>query len=202
MYCTKCGQMFEDNASFCPFCGERVIPEGAPNAASFDSVSAASPFDGANPYDAPQPGVQSAGYSQAQGGLTKPYLIPNILGTILCCSPIFITGLVFSILANNKARVGDVRDANSKAQIAMILFWVGVGLGILQTILLGIFMALGAAGSLQEVDARQENIPTSAIVDAVVDEQEGDPRDPSWIFSEKTGTNESGARSFFTVNFI
>ncbi len=173
MHCTKCGQIFEDDASFCPFCGERVVPGGAQSAASFDSVSAAPPYTGgnpydapqpgaqsaasfdsasaappytgANPYDAPQPGVQSAGYRQAQGELTKPYLIPNILGIILCCSPVFIVGLVFSILANNKAREGNVQAANSKAQIAKILFWVGVGLGVLQTVLFCLFMALGLA---------------------------------------------------------
>ena len=143
MYCKKCGQMIEDNASFCPFCGESVVPGAAGNSPSFDSQSAASPFNGANPYDAPQLGGQ---YQAAvQGEVASPFLIPNILGTLLCCSPVFIVGLVFSILSNNKAGAGDVQDANSKAQVAKICFWIGLGLGILQAILVIIVMAFGAA---------------------------------------------------------
>lgn len=142
MYCTKCGQMIEDSASFCPFCGESVVPGAGGNSSSFDSQSAASPFNGANPYDAPQPGGQYQ--AVGQGEVANSFLIPNILGTLLCCSPVFIVGLVFSVLSNNKAGVGDVQDANSKAQVAKICFWIGLGLGILQAIIFIVVMALGA----------------------------------------------------------
>ena len=68
------------------------------------------------------------------------WIVLNILMIIVgcCCSIpgiLGIIGLVFAIQGNNAMKTGDMVSAVNKLKIAKILFFVGIGLFVLQTVL-------------------------------------------------------------------
>lgn len=51
-YCPKCGAQMEDNALFCPNCGNNAQPNGSPNQAPVYAAPEPDPFDHTEEFDA------------------------------------------------------------------------------------------------------------------------------------------------------
>ena len=51
-YCPKCGAQMEDNAAFCPNCGNNAQPNGSPNQAPVYAAPEPDPFDHTGEFDA------------------------------------------------------------------------------------------------------------------------------------------------------
>lgn len=51
-YCPKCGAQMEDNAAFCPNCGNNAQPNGSPNQAPVYAAPEPDPFDHTEEFDA------------------------------------------------------------------------------------------------------------------------------------------------------
>ena len=51
-YCPKCGAQMEDNAVFCPNCGNNAQPNGSPNQAPVYAAPEPDPFDHTEEFDA------------------------------------------------------------------------------------------------------------------------------------------------------
>ena len=51
-YCPKCGAQMEDNALFCPNCGNNAQPNGSPNQAPVYAAPEPDPFDHTGEFDA------------------------------------------------------------------------------------------------------------------------------------------------------
>ena len=51
-YCPKCGAQMEDNALFCPNCGNNTQPNGSPNQSTVYAAPEPDPFDHTEEFDA------------------------------------------------------------------------------------------------------------------------------------------------------
>ena len=152
-YCSKCGSANPEDAVFCAQCGtsmaqapqapEAPQPAPAPEApAPTESVyntNAGSYFtdNAAQPQPAQSGSVYSAAPAAAPAKNPNTlWLILNIVATLCCCLPVGVAGIVFAALGTGSYNKGDYADSDKKANIAKILFIVGVVVGII-TIVIG-----------------------------------------------------------------
>ena len=129
-YCSKCGFSNEDNAAFCASCGENVQ----------DSVPQAPAQAPTETYYTPP--VQTPVYTNQEPVSTDGknpatlWLILNIVATVICCGNLInIVGIIFAAIGMGSFNKGEYADAESKTKTAKILFWVGLGLGVLSLII-------------------------------------------------------------------
>ncbi len=158
-YCSKCGSANPEDAVFCAQCGtsmaqapqapeapqpapapEVPAPEAAAPADSVYNTNAGSYFtDSAAPSQPVQSGSVYSAAPTAAAPAKNPntlWLILNIVATLCCCLPVGVAGIVFAALGTGSYNKGDYADSDKKANIAKILFIVGVVVGII-TIVIG-----------------------------------------------------------------
>lgn len=137
-YCTKCGTPNEDDVLKCTNCGEGFEVESETPVAETPDTA----------YTVPQP---AAPLSQNPiAGEKNPvtlWLILNIVLTAMCCLTNLagIIGIVFAAIGMGSFNKADMADAQAKAKIAKIMFFIGLGLGILG-IILYVVVIVGAMG--------------------------------------------------------
>ena len=78
-------------------------------------------------------------------GTTVPnYLVFAILATVLCCLPTGIPAIVFAAQVNGKLQAGDIAGAQAASRNAKMWCWisfgVGLGFGLLYTLIIGVGM--------------------------------------------------------------
>ena len=142
MFCKNCGAEIPDGSVFCGNCGMQTSVE-QPRQEPVNQYSNAenNAYQG---YQQPQyaqpeqPVYNSEPVYNAQP--IQPGIVLNILMIVLgCCCSISgilgIIGLVFAIQSNNAVKAGDAVTAENKAKTAKILFFVSLGLFVLQTVL-------------------------------------------------------------------
>ena len=59
------------------------------------------------------------------------YMVPAILGTILCCVPTGIASIVFATQVNAKLAAGDTEGALASSKKAKLWMFISSGLGLL-----------------------------------------------------------------------
>lgn len=100
---------------------------------------------GQSGYGAPygQPGY-GAPYGQ-QPPATKPdsHLAGAIISTLLCCLPAGIVAIVYAAKVDSAWNSGDFRGALAASNSAKTWMWVSVGLGIVGTIIMILFIVGG-----------------------------------------------------------
>ncbi|MDD3242917.1 MAG: zinc-ribbon domain-containing protein [Eubacteriales bacterium] len=145
-YCTKCGSGNEDQAMFCANCGQ-----------AFEQPAAEQPVVEQPVVEQP---VEAPAYTEAQPAavVNDPnaknpatlWMILNIVLTVLCCcsNVAAIVGIVFGAIGMSSFNKGNLEDAEAKTKIAKIMFFVGLGLGVLSFI---ISLATGLMSSLPEI---------------------------------------------------
>lgn len=62
------------------------------------------------------------------------YLIPSILVTLCCCTPLGIVALVYASRVNTKLAAGDIAGAQEASRLAKTWMWVGFGIGAVVSI--------------------------------------------------------------------
>jgi hypothetical protein len=75
------------------------------------------------------------------------YLGWSIAATVLCCLPMGIIAIVFSVKANNAKSAGDLRTAAEAANQAKIWLYVSVGLGLAVSLIYGLVFIASLAQS-------------------------------------------------------
>lgn len=153
MFCKNCGAEIPEGSAFCGNCGMKVPAEPVQEPVNQQYQQPEEPQQPQQP-EAPQDTYQS--YQQPQYAQQPVYnaqpdqpadipnptlwIVLNILMIIVgcCCSIpgiLGIIGLVFAIQGNNAMKTGDMVSAVNKLKTAKILFFVGIGLFVLQTVL-------------------------------------------------------------------
>jgi hypothetical protein len=74
------------------------------------------------PYPSPQAGEPAK---------IPNYLIPAIIGALLCCLPTGIVSIIFSTQVNAKIAAGDTEGALASSKKAKLWMFISVGLGLL-----------------------------------------------------------------------
>jgi succinate dehydrogenase/fumarate reductase cytochrome b subunit len=155
-YCSKCGNANADESVFCSSCGTPM--EQAPAApAAPQSVPAPEPASYSAP--APQQSAYTApsydNYSAPTAAVTETknsatlWLILNIVATVLCCAGLFgILGIVFAAMGMGSFNKGDYEEMQKKSKLSMIMFIIGMVLGVISLIVIGILAATGAFASM------------------------------------------------------
>ncbi len=157
-FCSKCGNSNADEAAFCSSCGTPLnqapatpaVPE-VPQAPEVPQPVVETPV--AQPvYTAPTytaPAYDSSAYTapaapvEEQKNPATLWLILNIVATLVCCPGSFIFSVIGIILAgmgSSSFKKGDLEDAAKKSKTSMIMFIIGVVVGLLTTI--GIVVAI------------------------------------------------------------
>jgi hypothetical protein len=70
------------------------------------------------------------------------YLIPAIVVTFCCCTPLGIVAIIFAAQVNSKLAAGDVAGATQAANNAKMWSWIAFGCGLLGAIAYGVFVGL------------------------------------------------------------
>jgi hypothetical protein len=122
MNCPICGKPNEPHVYHCAHCGTPLPSEQAPG------LGASEP---AAPGEIPP----------------KPFnwLIPAILGLILCCPPLGIVSVIFAAQVEVKYYAGDYAGAEQSANRAKLFFLLSVVFGVLCG---GAWLVLSLAGAL------------------------------------------------------
>lgn len=118
-FCKNCGANMDDSANVCSTCGTPVTNQNFQN---FQADAA-----------------------PRKGTLNTGFLIWSIVNIVLCCMPLGIAGLVFTITAQNKPTIEEEQKALKSAKIFNLIGTiVGAVLfigGILAAILVPTFFA-------------------------------------------------------------
>ncbi len=149
--CASCGKENLDEAVFCAGCGSPLASQSVPEAPPVEEPAVEptveTPVDTApaEPTEAPAaPQADAYVYTEpaasaapAESNKATLWLILNIVTTVLCClTNIFsIIGIVFAAIGMSSYKKGDYEDMKKKAKISMILFIVGIAVGVLMLIL-------------------------------------------------------------------
>jgi len=145
-YCTKCGTPNDDNVPKCSNCSEIFEVEGTiPPPPPVNSPEIA--------YTVPQPPPPLS--QNPIAGEKNPvtlWLILNIILTALCCLTNIagIIGIIFSAIGMGSFNNANMADAQAKAKIAKIMFFVGLGLGVLG-IIIYVVVVVGIMGTAYNV---------------------------------------------------
>ncbi len=132
--CNKCGNSNADEAVFCASCGAPLdqAPQAAPEQPAYTAPA----------YETPAYSAPAASAVPAEKNKATLWLILNIVLTVLCCGNIFgIIGIVFAAIGSGSYKKGDYEDMNKKVKISMIMFIVGIVLGLIGLVV-GIFSGL------------------------------------------------------------
>ncbi len=154
MFCKNCGAEIPEGSAFCGNCGMKVTTEPVqqPDFAEQPQQNEASAQDTYQSYQQPQytqpeqpyynsqPTYNAQPVQQASSLNPTLWIILNAIMIVVgcCCSIpgiLGIIGLVFAIQGNNAMKTGDMFAAENKLKTAKILFFVGIGLFVVQTIL-------------------------------------------------------------------
>lgn len=116
MICKNCGREFLDDATYCPYCGERV--------------------DGSSSYK------KSEYKGQSYADKPPTYLAEAILATIFCCLPFGVVAIVYASQVDSRWNVGDyygAQEASDNAKrwsiaslvvgLIILIFYLLLGLG-------------------------------------------------------------------------
>jgi len=106
------------------------------------------PMSPAPQFGAPQFGASSgaSGQVQVMGLNVMTWLIISVVEIITCCLPLGVAGLIFSILAMNDEKAGNIAEATAKLEKAKLCVLIGVGLGVVCGGGYFLLMVLGALG--------------------------------------------------------
>jgi len=102
MYCTKCGQQNDDNASVCIKCHEPLASGGV-----------------------------AGGGGGAPTANIPNYLVQSILVTLFCCLPLGVAAIVYAAQVNGKVASGDIAGAHESSAKAKKFCWWAVGAGVI-----------------------------------------------------------------------
>lgn len=58
------------------------------------------------------------------------YLIPAILGTVLCCMPLGVASIIFAAQVNGKLAAGDMQGALDSSKKAKMFTFIAIGSGL------------------------------------------------------------------------
>ena len=146
-FCAKCGNANTDEAVFCASCGTPMEQAPAAPQASEPVVSVpVTPTYSAPAYSAPM-----AAAPEEVKNTSTLWLILNIVVTVLCCGGLFsILGIVFAAMGMGAYKKGDYEEMKKKSKLSMIMFIVGLVLGLISLVIGIIAFAASAAngGSL------------------------------------------------------
>ena len=78
----------------------------------------------------------------APAPMVPDYLIPSILATIFCCTPLGIVAIVFSAMASSEKGAGNYQKALAHAKTARIFLIISVVCGIFEAMCMLSFILL------------------------------------------------------------
>lgn len=123
MFCGSCGAEINDQAVFCPKCGA--------------STSAKSANASAGPSPAPA--------ATTPDKKVTDFFIWSIVALVLCCNPIAIGAIVFSLQSREKMKANDIEGAKKASKFAMWFIIAAVATSLLTWALAIIFQLIGIA---------------------------------------------------------
>lgn len=139
-YCNNCGERIADDAKFCPSCGTKINDPNQENTykppveepsvqenAQETKTPTTQPTDYQNSHYIPYNPYNSNLYQQPQvekasGNINVGMLIWSIINTLMCCMPLGVISLIFTIIANSASSAAEEK---SKVKIALILNIIG-----------------------------------------------------------------------------
>ena len=68
------------------------------------------------------------------------YLLPAILSTLLCCTPVGIPAIYYAVRVNSKLNKGDVNGAQQDSEKARMWCWICFILGVILYVMTGFAM--------------------------------------------------------------
>ena len=68
------------------------------------------------------------------------YMLPAILSTLLCCTPVGIPAIYYAVRVNTKLNKGDVSGAQTDSEKARMWCWICVILGVILYVITGFVM--------------------------------------------------------------
>ncbi|MBQ5897249.1 MAG: CD225/dispanin family protein [Oscillospiraceae bacterium] len=172
MYCKNCGAEINEGALFCGNCGMKIETEQpvyeAPAEPVFEEPVQEEPVQGEYHQDTHNEYQEQGSYvppvmpenppvSETVVPAEKPntvlWIVLSAVEIFTCCGLTGIVSLIYAILGHLAADKGDFADAAKKIKTAKIWFWVGIGLGILATVICVVCVAVFgfAAGVTDEI---------------------------------------------------
>ena len=118
-YCSKCGNLLEENVNTCPSCG------AAQNAASTPVI---------------------ATEQRASGTLNVLHLVWAIINLLLCCTPLGIAGLIMTILAKDAPSAEEEVKKLKSAKICNLIGTIGGALVVIVYIMIVVVGAIASSG--------------------------------------------------------
>ena len=128
MNCINCYREISDDAKFCPYCGAKQVEKPEPG-----QENRQQDYQGYQ-QDSPKKPVSWV-----------PYLVLSIIftaGSAVCCCPLGIVAIVYSVKINQASAAGDEEGARRAARTAMIWLIVSGVVLVLSIIMSAVFGAV------------------------------------------------------------
>ena len=156
MYCKNCGAEIPDGAMFCGNCGMKIETENNETVENTENASY-QPYtpepehvdaeviktdennkkaSGAYYNSIPENNPYNPQTTDEASLNTTLWIVLSIIEIVVCCGSIpGIIALIFAIIANNKKNQGNYAEAVSNLKISKIVFFVGIGIFFLGTVI-------------------------------------------------------------------
>ncbi len=152
-FCNNCGAQLEENAKFCPSCGTAQT-EQAP--AVLDTpVEPVTPMEPVTPVTpAAEIPVQEVAPApaKASGSLNVAQLVWSIINLILCCTPLGIASLIFTVIAKDAPTAEEEAKKLKTAKTCNLIGTIGGGVFIILYIVFVVLVTmlgiLGGTGTI------------------------------------------------------
>ena len=136
-FCKNCGAQLEESAKFCPSCGTAQA-EQAPAEVVTPEIEI--PVQEINAAPAPE---------KASGNLNVAQLVWSIINLLVCCTPLGIAALIFTVIAKDAATAEEEAKKLKTAKTCNLIGTIGGAVVIVLYIVLAVVMAMvGAMGAM------------------------------------------------------
>jgi endonuclease IV len=167
-YCNSCGERIVDDAKFCSSCGTKLDDYNQKNTdkpianetqkQDDNTQETATPttptvdYQDSNyiPYNPYYNNLnQQPQVEKASGSLNVGMLVWSIINTLICCMPLGVISLIFTILANSAS---SATEEKSKVKTALILNIIGSAAFVIFIILYIVFIVIMIASESGDIN--------------------------------------------------
>ncbi len=148
-FCKNCGAQLEENAKFCPSCGTAQAAQAPAEVVA--PTETFKPIETVTPeIEIPVQEVNAApAPEKASGNLNVAQLVWAIINLVLCCTPLGIVSLIFTVIAKDAPTAAEEAQKLKTAKTCNLIATIAGAVFMILYIVFIVAVAIaGAAGTM------------------------------------------------------